>query len=163
FRIATTHVECSAVDTRGNRTTAGFDVVVQDTTPPVISGVPSILIAEATSAAGATTTWSAPTAVDLVDGNVMASCTPASGSSFGPGESIVSCLATDSRGNRSEARFTVRVVDTVGPALSLPASAGAEATGPLGAAVGYLVSATDAVSGAVPVSCAPASGSMFGV
>jgi hypothetical protein len=163
FAFGTTHVECSAVDGRGNRASAGFDVVVQDTTPPVISGVPSVLIVEATSAAGATTTWSAPTAVDVVDGSVPAICSPAPGSLFAPGNSTVSCSATDSRGNRAEARFTVRVVDTVGPALTLPASVVAEAMGPLGTAVSYVVSATDVVSGAVPVSCAPASGSTFGV
>jgi len=163
FAIGTTRVDCSAVDSHGNRAAAGFDVVVQDTTPPVFGGVPSTLIAEATSAAGATPTWSAPTAVDVVDGGVPVICLPASGASFALGESIVSCSATDSRGNRSEARFAVRVVDTIGPALSLPVSLVAEATSPVGAAVGYVVSATDVVSGAVPVSCAPASGSMFGV
>ena len=40
-----------------------------DTTPPVLT-LPSDQIAEASSPAGATVTWTAPTATDLVDGSV---------------------------------------------------------------------------------------------
>jgi hypothetical protein len=39
-----------------------------DTTPPVISGVPADIVAEATSAAGAVVAYTAPTAVDDRDG-----------------------------------------------------------------------------------------------
>jgi hypothetical protein len=45
--------------------------------------------------------------------------------------------------------------------ITTPGSVVAEATGPVGAVVAYTVSAMDAVDGAVPVTCAPASGSTF--
>ena len=57
----------------------------------------------------------------------------------------------------------MRVVDTTGPSLTLPASAAAEAAGPGGAPVFYAASASDLVSGAVEISCVPVSGSTFGI
>ena len=93
-----------------------------------------------------------------VDPAVPVTCVPASGSPFALGETLVTCSATDAHGNRAESVFAVRVVDTTGPALVLPASAGAEATSPLGAVVTYTASAVDLVTGAAPVVCAPASG-----
>src|SRR5262249_4187076 len=52
FPVGSTPIECSAVDSNGNVGTAGFAVVVSDTTPPDVT-VPGTLAAEATSAAGA--------------------------------------------------------------------------------------------------------------
>ncbi len=51
--------------------------------------------------------------------------------------------------------------DTTPPALDLPGEVVAEATGADGAAVAYEASAADAVDGATPVTCAPASGDTF--
>jgi len=48
-----------------------------------------------------------------------------------------------------------------GPTLTLPASMTVSATGPSGATVSWSVSATSAVDGPVPVTCNPASGSLF--
>jgi uncharacterized repeat protein (TIGR03803 family) len=163
FALGTTPVECSATDAHGNRSHRNFDVVVQDTKPPVLSGVPSTRTFEAANAGGAIGTWPLPTAFDLVDGVVPVSCTPASGSLFGLGDTMVTCSAIDRHTNHAEAIFAVHVVDTVGPALLLPASAGAEAAGPLGAPVTYAAGANDAVSGSAPISCSPASGSTFGI
>jgi hypothetical protein len=53
------------------------------------------------------------------------------------------------------------LVDTTPPVLNLPGNITVDATSPLGATVNYSASATDAVDGAVPVSCAPPSGSTF--
>src|SRR6185436_19691944 len=101
---------------------------------------------EATSAAGAIGAWPSPAAFDLVDGVEPVVCTPASGSAFAFGETPVTCSAIDSRGNHTESIFTVRVVDTTGPSLTLPVSAAAEAAGPGGAPVVYAASASDLVS-----------------
>ena len=163
FAIGTTHVECSAADAHGNPAAAGFEVVVRDTTPPALTAVPAILIVEATSPAGAMVPYTAPAAVDIVDGSVTTTCLPSTGTVFAPGSTIVMCSAADSRGNRAEASFTVRVVDTTGPVLTLPESVIAEATGPLGTSIFYSASATDIVSGVIPISCTPASGSTFGI
>lgn len=53
--------------------------------------------------------------------------------------------------------------DTMPPVLTLPADIVADPTSPEGAAVTYPATANDVVDGAVPVSCMPASGSMFGI
>ena len=161
FPLGTTPVTCVATDAHGNASTQMFSVVVQDTTPPLLSGVPSGITMEATSAAGAVVTWATPTASDFVDSGVPVTCLPASGSPFAFGPTLVTCSATDSHGNAAHADFTVRVVDTTGPSLALPISVVVEATSPLGAAAAYAASATDVVSGTVPTVCAPVSGSGF--
>lgn len=51
--------------------------------------------------------------------------------------------------------------DTTPPELSLPADLRVPATGAGGATVNFRASATDNVDGSVPVSCTPASGSLF--
>jgi len=83
----------------------------------------------------------------------------------GLGEQTASCAYTDSRGLSATASATYDIVDTTPPLITLAAAAiTAEATGPAGATVDYQApSATDAVDGALPVSCAPASGSQFAI
>jgi hypothetical protein len=108
--IGTTKVNCSAKDTAGNEATGSFNVTVQDTTPPTISGVPSDITKIATSASGAQVSYTAPTATDLVDSVVGVSCTPASGSTFAIGETTVSCTASDSRTNTATKTFKVSVL-----------------------------------------------------
>src|SRR2546428_4936960 len=118
------------------------------------------MIAEATGPSGASVSF-APSATDLVDGSVAVSCSPASGWTFPLGTTVVLCTATDAHGNTGSASFTITVQDTTPPALVLPGAFSVEATGPSGAAVTYLVSASDIVDGALVPTCAPASGSMF--
>jgi hypothetical protein len=55
---------------------------------------------------------------------------------------------------------TVTVVDTTAPTLTLPANMTVEATGPI-TDVTFRASASDFVSGSLPVSCTPASGGAF--
>ncbi|WP_322513568.1 HYR domain-containing protein, partial [Chloroflexus sp.] len=86
---------------------------------------------------------------------------PASGSLFPLGVTTVNCTATDGAGNTASGSFTVAVVDTTAPTLTLPGNLTREASGPRGATVTFTASATDAVSGTVPVTCVPASGSLF--
>ncbi|MGE5462149.1 MAG: HYR domain-containing protein [Syntrophothermus sp.] len=159
FALGTTTVNCSASDSSGNVVSNSFTVTVQDTTAPAVS-VPSNVSSEATGPAGAAVTFSV-SASDLVDGAVATICTPASGSTFALGATAVNCSAVDAAGNIGSASFTVTVVDTTAPSLSLPANITAEATGASGAAVSYTASASDLVDGAVVVNCSPASGSTF--
>jgi hypothetical protein len=130
-----------------------------DTTPPVITAASPITI-EATGPAGAVVTFSA-TAVDAISGPAAVTATPASGTTFALGLTSVLLSATDAAGNTATKSILVNVVDTTAPALSLPGSLTAEATGPAGAAVSFSASATDVVSGSVAVSLSPASGSTF--
>jgi len=126
-------------------------------TPPVVT-VPGNLTAEATGPAGAAVTFSA-SATDN-SGSVTTTCSPASGSTFALGTTTVTCSATNAGGDGS-ASFTVTVVDTTAPSLSLPSPMSVEATGPSGAAATYSATASDLVSGAVTPSCLPSSGSTF--
>ena len=118
FPLGTTTVTCSATDAAGNTSTGTFDVTVQDTTPPDISGMPSNITKEATDPSGATASWSAPTTRDTVDGTVGVTCTPDSGSTFALGTTTVNCSATDAAGNTTRGSFNVTVVaarDTTAP------------------------------------------------
>jgi predicted metallo-beta-lactamase superfamily hydrolase len=159
FALGTTTVNCSAIDAHGNTGSASFSVIVVDTTPPDLS-LPANPTAEATGPSGAAVSFTA-TASDLVDGSVAVICSPVSGSTFALGTTTVNCSATDAHGNIASGSFTVTVVDTTPPSLSLPGNLTAEATGPSGAAVNFTATASDLVDGPVAVNCSPASGSTF--
>ena len=62
---------------------------------------------EATSAAGATVTYAAPTATDNLDGDVAVACEPASGATLPLGNTGVTCRAADAAGNVASVSFTV--------------------------------------------------------
>jgi hypothetical protein len=140
-------------------------VAPADTTPPVFSGVPGTITAEATSAAGAIVTYATPAATDAVSGSRPVGCAPISGATFPLGTTTVTCSASDAAGNPASASFAVTVRDTTPPALTgVPANVTATATSAAGSAVTYIApSANDAVAGPRPVTCAPASGSTFPV
>jgi hypothetical protein len=84
---------------------------VTNTEPTLV--LPSDLIVEATSSAGAEVTFEV-TATDLEDGDLTASviCTPATGSTFELGETTVECSVTDGGGLSAQGSFKVTVVDT---------------------------------------------------
>jgi len=110
FAIGTTTVNCSATDAANNTANGSFTVKVQDTTGPNITNVPSDITTEATSSAGATVTFTKPTATDAVDGDRTVNCSPASGSLFPIGTTQVNCSATDVAGNQASGSFQVNVV-----------------------------------------------------
>lgn len=161
FPLGTTSVTCTATDAAGNLGSDAFDVIVLDTTAPVISGSPGDFTVEATGPDGAVVTFTDPTATDVVDGAVGVRCTPASGSTLPLGPAVITCTATDAAGNSSSSGFTVVVADTTKPTLLVPGDITEEATGPTGAAVTFVVTASDAVDPDVPVTCVPPSGSTF--
>jgi len=131
---------------------------VGDTTSPAIT-VPANIIAEATESRGAVVTYDV-SATDPDDAATV-SCTPASGSTFLIGQTTVSCIATDTTGNKSNATFTITVVDTTPAVVTISVTSPVEASGPGGATVDYTTGASDTVSGLLTPSCAPLSGSIF--
>jgi hypothetical protein len=160
FGFGTTTVTCNAVDSHGNPSTpATFSVTVVDT-PPVITVPAPPIVAQATDSSGASVGYTV-TASDVVDGSDPVTCAPVSGSVFGFGPTTVTCNAVDSQGGASQATFPVTVVDTTPPVITVPAPIVKEATGPSGAPVAFTATASDAVDGSDPVTCAPASGSVF--
>jgi sugar lactone lactonase YvrE len=137
-----------------------------DNTAPVISGVPANITVTATGPSGAVVNYTAPTAVDNVDGPVPVTCSVPSGSTFPVGTTVVICSATDAAGNMAWTYFTVTVnpsADTTPPVISgVPADITVDATSASGAVVTFASpTASDNVDGPVPVSCSPASGSTF--
>jgi hypothetical protein len=164
FALGHTTVACGTQDRAGNSATASsFDIHVRDTTAPTIQAHANVT-AEATAATGATVTYAAPTANDLVSGSATVTCAPASGSTFAVGHTTVTCAAQDARGNGTSSTFDIHVRDTTAPAIQAHANAIAEATGAAGATVTYTSpTASDLVSGSAAVTCAPASGSTFAV
>ncbi|BCT91812.1 hypothetical protein LYSHEL_08360 [Lysobacter helvus] len=165
FALGHTTVDCDATDAHGNHAVqTHFDVEVVDTTPPVIDAHDAVAGIEATSAAGATVSYTAPATHDAVDGIGAATCLPASGSTFALGHTTVDCDATDAHGNHAvQTHFDVEVVDTTPPVIDGHADIlGIEATGPSGAAVSYSAPAThDAVDGNGTATCTPVSGATF--
>jgi uncharacterized protein YjbI with pentapeptide repeats len=132
-------------------------VQVRDTLLPAFVDDPLLDVTgvQATGPSGAIVAYAPPTASDSFDTDVSVACTPPPGTVFELGESTVTCTATDDSGNSVTDTFTVTVVDTIPPVLTIPAGAGAEATGPGGAAVTFspIPSATDTVDTSVPVTC----------
>ncbi len=163
FPLGSTGVACSATDSAGTTATAGFTVTVVDTTAPVFTTPEGTLLAtvQATGPLGAVVTYVAPGATDVVDAGPVVSCTPPSGSTFSVGTHSITCTATDASTNSASRVFSVAVVDTTAPILTVPDNITKEATGPNGAAVAYSVTASDLVDSAVAVNCTPASGSTF--
>ena len=165
FPIGNTSITCSATDKNGNQATpTSFTVHVIDTAAPVIDGHLDETV-EATSAAGAIGTYASPATSDVVDGAGVATCTPASGTFFTFGNTMVTCNATDSNGNNATpTSFVVHVVDTTAPAIAAHADMTVTTNNTLGLIVTYSSPATsDLVDGSGAASCSPASGSFFPV
>jgi hypothetical protein len=148
FPLGTTFVTCTATDSVGSNS-GSFLLVVTDTTRPVLTLPDDI----ATTSSVVTFT---ATATDNLDGDVPVHCSPASGSTFPTGITIVQCFAEDEHLNVTFGSFQVDVNDGL-PKLTLPGVIYAEATSPAGAAVTYTVTATNGGT----VQCTPASGSTF--
>ncbi|HET9915367.1 MAG TPA: HYR domain-containing protein, partial [Anaerolineales bacterium] len=160
FPLGPTTVNCSATDAQSNTSNGSFIVNVQNTEGPTIT-VPADITVEATSASGASVSYSA-SATDLVDGSVSVNCTPASGSTFPLGTTSVTCSATDSDSYTSTAGFQVTVEDTTAPSISSVADITVTSSSAAGMVVNYTSpSASDVVDGPAPVNCSPVSGSTF--
>ena len=125
--------------------------------------LPSPITAEATGPDGAAVGFTA-TATNPRGKALPVTCTPASGATFPLGTTTVTCSVVDEDATSATGTFTVTVVDTTAPTIAGSPSASVDAAGPEGAVVTYaLPTASDAVDGAVAVSCAPASGTTFPV
>lgn len=161
FALGETTVSVTAKDFSGNESTRTFKVIVRDTTPPTLS-LPADMTVEGNTLGGAIVSFTA-TSNDIVDGSVTVNCTPASGSTFGLGETTVECSATDAAGNTATGSFKVTIEDTTAPTIDgTPSDMVVEATGPSGATVNFVYpTATDIVDGSVSVSRSHDSGDTF--
>jgi hypothetical protein len=121
--------------------------------------VPPAVVVEATGPAGTAVSYAA-SATDSSGAAVSVSCTPASGSVFAVGTTIVTCTAVDGVGSGT---FGITVQDMTPPALAgIPTDVVVE--GPIGASVVVTFTNptwTDAVAGNGTANCVPASGTLF--
>lgn len=100
-------------------------------TPPNLR-LPAGITVEATSAVGATVAYAV--SADSLGEPIIADaihCNPPSGSTFALGATIVTCIVTDSYGLRASGSFTVSVVDTTAPRLTVPPATTVFAAGPV--------------------------------
>ncbi|NOJ30017.1 MAG: hypothetical protein DA328_07605, partial [Nitrososphaeraceae archaeon] len=111
FPLGQTIVKCTAIDDADNTSIFSFNVNVTDTTPPIITG-PESLFVEASSPYGNITNFMV-NATDIVDEDVLITCTPTSGSFFLLGVTTVNCSAEDDALNIAEFSFDVEVQDNI--------------------------------------------------
>ena len=110
---------CSATDISNTTDIAYFNIIVQDTTVPIISVPPNITVKKqkkkVNGKTGALVNFNPPpTATDTVDGAVTAIPDHASGSFFSLGTTTVVVTAVDSHGNHAIPKsFTVSVVNKI--------------------------------------------------
>ena len=144
-----------ALDFYPNTTVPGTNTAPTFTPPADITAI-------ATSALGATVSFTA-VGNDAEQGPLPAICTPASGSPFTFGTTVVNCTVTDAGGLSTSGSFKVTVLDAA-PVFTAPGNITTTAPSAVGAIVTYTTpTATDFKDGTVAVTCSPASGSTFGV
>lgn len=141
----------------------GVLTIVDEHAPALV--VPDEIVAEATGPDGAVVDFGERvSATDDAAGELAVVCAPPSGSLFALGTTTVTCSADDGT-HRATAAFPVRVVDPPATAPTIenvPADITVTRAPAAGVAVSYTrPTATDARDGAIPVSCAPPSGSTF--
>ena len=111
------HVRWTATDASNNSATAAMYLTVWDTTPPAFKGVANLTLAFAPGVPPVAA-YAVPSAADLVDGAVQASCLPRQGSPIPWGPTAVTCDAGDRSGNYAWAQFVINA--TRGGALAPP-------------------------------------------
>jgi hypothetical protein len=102
-------VSCSVSDSAGASATGGFEVMVVDTTDPVLHDVPGDRSVTTRDPNGVAVTYTPPTATDVVDTSPSVDCSRPSGETFPVGITTVTCTATDGSRNSTSASFTVVV------------------------------------------------------
>jgi hypothetical protein len=169
FPVGTTTVTCTATNSAGSDTCT-FNVTVNDSAAPVITGCPSDITVQ--TGAGATTcsataSWTAPTATDncAVD-TFTSSHNP--GDAFPLATTTVTYTAKDAAGNETICSFTVTVVDDTPPVATCPAGTTASADAACQAAIPNVISGVVASdnctpSGSLTIAQAPAAGEMVGL
>jgi hypothetical protein len=156
-----THTATLTVTDEGNEIDSDtVELTVTDTTGPEIFGSPGDFSLEGDRPGGAHVDFGPLSATDVVDGDQPVTCSHSPGF-FALGTSEVSCSASDLHTNSRHVSFTITVVDTTAPVLTLPGPISVHAAGPGGTGVAYVATAADVVSGEVAVNCHPLPGSTF--
>lgn len=138
-------------------------ITVVDDTDPVVTCPVDITVDNDEGLCSAVVYFSI-SATDNCDGNVDIVATPASGSVFPVGTTVVDVVATDDAGNQDECSFSVTVEDNEASVLTCPAEVIAENDpGLCSAVVEFEISATDNCDDDVDIFVDIPSGSVFPV
>ena len=116
FTLGTSTVIWTAIDGAGNMAVATQKVIVRDTVPPVIGGLPDVA-AEAAGPGGTAVELAEPPVTDAVGIMSIASDAP---DLFALGATAVTWTARDVVGNEATAVQTVVVSDTADPSIRAP-------------------------------------------
>ena len=103
-------VSGSCTDNAGHVGTGASSAFNYDGSAPVLS-LPANITTQATGPSGAIVSYVAGV-TDHLDGSVTVNCSPASGSTFSMGTTVVSCSSTDAAGNTALGGFQVTVGST---------------------------------------------------
>ncbi|RUO94389.1 HYR domain-containing protein [Corallococcus sp. AB018] len=159
FGLGLTKVTVVATDAAGNSSSCAFQVQVAETPAPAIT-CPVDIQAEAIAATGAPVHY--PEASATGTGGVSVTYSSASDSVFPLGDTLVTATARDERGRTASCAFTVTVRDTTPPQVGCPGDLVAEAEGPDGASVPFLlVNPRDAVTPFPSVTSSASAGARF--
>lgn len=107
--VGTHPVICSVTDSGDLSASETFDLIVQDTTPPTLTGMPGDRNVITADPNGANVTYTPPGATDIADADPTVGCLPASGDHFDVGTTKVTCTATDENKRSSSGSFNVTV------------------------------------------------------
>lgn len=163
FPIGQTLVTCTATDNCTNRSQCVFRVIVhRDGEAPTLE-CPANTIVWTCDPNGVVVNYPAPTANDEGDATPTIVCSPASGTLFPPGLTVVTCTATDDCGNRNMCSFEVRLArDTTPPTIHCPADVSLFSCSTTGRVVIFSPpTADDNNDGAPTMTCVPPSHSVF--
>lgn len=129
---------------------------------PLAMLVPEVLWVQPKSREGGYPKWEV-FAVGGEDLNPQWRCDQDSGAFFKMGQTLVTCDAWNSFGEKATAQFTVNVADREGPVVTVPGTIRVPARSYQGEVVDFKATAVDEIWGESAVECFPASGSTFRV
>ncbi|WP_226742892.1 HYR domain-containing protein [Polaribacter gangjinensis] len=118
LNVGITNIVYTVSDASGNTIQCSYNVTVNDTEKPVVSGTPSnITQSNDAGLNGAVVTWTAPTVTDNCSVSTFVS-SHQPGDFFPVGTTTVTYTATDIHGNVITSSFTVTINDTEKPVIS---------------------------------------------
>ncbi|XP_070549909.1 hyalin-like [Ptychodera flava] len=117
FGSGTTEVTCSTTDASNNEGGCTFNVTVQDTTGPVVICPENVTVDYDYGNTSAVVVFDGESAIDNGREVLNVTCDPPSNSTFGEGDTVVTCSATDFFGNVGFCTFTVSISDTTNPVV----------------------------------------------
>ncbi|XP_070549854.1 hyalin-like [Ptychodera flava] len=126
FVIGDNVVTCSATDASGNVGTCSFTVTVEDNISPHVTCPSNVTVEYDYGNTTAVVVFSGESAIDNAGHQLGVTCDPRSNSTFGKGDTVVTCSATDRAGNVGVCEFIVTVQDTTSPMVMCPSNVFAE-------------------------------------